>query len=145
MTLLSFHTMHSTHAPGDIYASWVRPGAWPEWDADVREVRFDGIARVGSRGWMRPASGPATTFEVTVADQDHIFTDVSGLPGASLIFEHIVVPNTDGTTISVAIRLEGLLAPIWKILLGRTFAGAAERNVAGLVAHLDAAAARENA
>ncbi len=143
MTVLSSHVAHSPHTPDEVFAFWARPETWPEWDADVREVRFEGTALAGSEGWMRPASGPATIFKVAVVENDHVFTNTSALPGARLLFEHVVVPKNGGARISVQIRLEGRLARIWSILLRRTFDGAAERNVLGLERHLHAIANQE--
>ncbi len=100
-------------------------------------MRFSGEVRVGAQGWMRPASGPATTFTISVVEQDHIFTSTSSLPGAKLIFEHIVEPAPGGSRVFVTISVNGPMRGVWKLLLGRTFASAAERNVRGLLEHLD--------
>lgn len=102
-------------------------------------MTFAGPVRIGARGRMRPASGPAVAFSVTAFEPDRVFTNISSLPGAKLVFEHLVTPLPDGASVEVAVRVEGPLAPLWKRVLGRSLGNAARSSVTGLLAHLDAA------
>ncbi len=118
---------------------WADPTKWPEWDAEVREVTFEGPARLGARGRMRPASGPAATFTVIGFEPERVFTDASSLPGAKLIFEHLVTPIPEGAVVEVTVGVDGPLAPLWQRILGKKLGNAARSSVAGLLDHLDAA------
>ncbi len=110
-----------------------------QWDPDVTEVRFAGEPVEGARGWVRPASGPATTFEIVAMRHDRLLTTVSRMPGAALSFEHAVEPTRGGSRMTVKISVDGPLSALWGSVLRRGFADAASRNIAGLVAYLDAA------
>jgi hypothetical protein len=145
MTLLSEHSRVTRHTPAAVFALWSDPTTWSVWDPEVRAVEFAPPCVVGARGRLRPASGPALTFTVTALRQDELFTDTARLPGARLEFEHLVAPSAQGTRISVAVRVRGPLAGVWRRLLSSPMGHAARTNVEGLVAHLDAAASPEPA
>lgn len=100
-------------------------------------MSFHGPAAVGSRGRMRPASGPAAAFLVTELEPGRVFTNATSLPGAKLIFEHEVTPELDGSIVAVTVRVEGPLSPLWKRILGKSMGSAAHSSVNGLIAHLD--------
>lgn len=139
MKTLSTHTQISPHTPAAVYRLWEDPDAWTQWDPDVSEVRFAGERAEGAKGWMRPSSGPAATFEIVALRADRLFTTVSRMPGAALSFEHAVEPTPEGSRMTVTIGVDGLLSGLWAAVLRKNFADAASRNIAGLVAYLDAA------
>lgn len=129
--------MESSHPPESFYRFWAAPQTWPSWDRDVAEVRFSDDMIIGAEGWMRPASGPATTFTVTALQPGRLLTTSSRLPGARLIFEHQLAPAADGALVTVIIGVDGPLRRLWRWILGRSFVDAAERSVRGLVDALD--------
>ena len=139
MKTFSSHTASTTHSPQLIFSHWADPTGWPEWDAEVREASFEGPARLGAHGKMHPASGPATRFSITAFEQDRVFTNASSLPGATLVFEHRAIPVVDGTQVEVSVGVDGVLAPLWRRVLGKRMGDAARSSVTGLIAHLDAA------
>ena len=139
MMVLDSYSARTVYEAEAVFSRWADPESWPQWDAEVREVTFAGPARLGARGRMRPTSGPAASFAVTVFEPGRVFTNASSLPGAKLVFEHLVTPAPDGASVEVVVRVEGLLAPLWKRVLGRSLGNAARSSVTGLLAHLDAA------
>ena len=136
MTILSLHQTELPHSPEAIYSLWASPRTWPDWDPDVASVVFDGDARIGAQGRMRPASGPTSTITITAVDPDRRVTTTSRLPGATLTFDHLIEPTVDGCAVEVRISVDGPLAPLWHRLLRRGFASTASRNVEGLSRHL---------
>lgn len=138
MVVLDSYSAQTAHEAEAVFSRWADPEGWPEWDAGVQEVTFPGPAQIGARGRMRPASGPATTFTVTGFEPGRVFTNTSSLPGAKLVFEHLVSPVPNGVSVEVTVRVEGLLAPVWKHILSRSMGNAARSSVAGLLAHVDA-------
>jgi len=56
-----------------------------------------------------------------------------------LFFEHRAEPLDSSTRVTVTIGVDGPLRWLWRRVLGKSFAGAAERNVRGLIDYLDAA------
>lgn len=88
---------------------------------------------------MRPSTGPATTFELTALEVDRLVITTSRLPGARLVFDHAVEPVGEGSRVTVTISVEGPMSPLWRLILGKSFVDAANRNVLGLVGYLGAA------
>jgi hypothetical protein len=139
MSILSSFSARTAHAPAAVFARWADPRGWPQWDPEVREVRFGPRVEAGARGWMRPAAGPPTTFAVTAYETDRVFTNASRMAGATLTFEHVVTPVPRGAQVSVQVRIDGPLAPFWRRVVGRSLADAARSSVSGLLSHLDSA------
>lgn len=136
MKIIDSAVAHTTASPDQVFALWANPEGWAAWDPEVSEVAFAGPAGLGSRGRMRPASGPAARFTVTEFEPDRVFTSASSLPGARLVFEHRVSPGEDGSRIEVAIGVTGPLAGLWSRALAGSLGNAARSSTHGLVAHL---------
>ena len=139
MILLSSYSAVSRHAPADVFARWADPMTWPQWDSEVRSVDFDGPAVVGAVGKLCPRSGPSSSFSITALVPNRVFTNTGRLPGAHLIFEHVVDPRADGSEVTVTVSLDGPLAAVWKIPLRRPMADAARLSTQGLITTLDGA------
>lgn len=122
-----------------MFSYWADPEGWPEWDPAVLEVTFAGPSDLGARGRMRPTSGPPASFSVTEFEPGRVLTNTSSLPGAKLVFTHIVTPMPKGALVYVAVSVEGPLAPLWRRMLNRSMGNAAKSSVNGLLAHLDSA------
>jgi hypothetical protein len=104
--------------------------SWPEWDEAVRWVRRDGPFAEGTRGSLKPKGGPKVDFVIETLVPDREFTDRSTMPGASLTIRHLVEVLGDGRTgVGVVVSIEGPLARLWKLFLGR---GIARSTPAGL-------------
>lgn len=137
MTILSTQVSVTRHSPAAVYSLWAAPESWAAWDPEVASVTFVGPPRVGARGRLKPAAGPALTFFVSELDHDRLFTNVGVLPGARLVFRHVVEPVDHGSTLHVTIGMQGPLAWLWRHLLARSMARAAQSSVDGLLTHLD--------
>ncbi|HEY0215769.1 MAG TPA: SRPBCC family protein [Cellulomonas sp.] len=124
--------------PAVVFAAWAAPATWSEWDPEVRSVTFDGPATLGATGRLRPRSGPASSFTITELRPDRVFTNTGRLPGARLVFEHVVAPSGAGSTVTVTVGLQGALAPLLARLMRRGMTDAARSSVEGLLGHLDA-------
>ena len=132
MTTLSTYDTELSESAETIYALWATPHSWPDWDPDVASVDFLGDAHVGAQGRLHPTSGPTARFTITRLEDGRRVTTATRLPGATLTFDHIVTPAAAGCHAEVRIMLDGPLAPLWRLALGRSFASAANRNIAGL-------------
>lgn len=109
MEKISTHVAETPHPPETLYRLWAAPMTWASWDPDVAEVQFSGEAILGASGWMRPSSGPATTFEIVALETDRLLTTTSRMPGAKLLFEHRAEPLDASTRVTVTIGVDGPL------------------------------------
>lgn len=137
MIVLSTHSTKCRHAPRTVFARWADPATWQQWDSEIRSVEFHGPAVVGAVGKLRPRSGPASSFSITGLVSNRVFTNTGRLPGAKLIFEHVVRPTVGGSVVTVTVSLDGPLAGVWTLVLRRPMADAARVSTEGLIATLD--------
>ena len=144
---LSRGTAVTAHAPAAIFDLWSSPQTWATWDPEVRSAQLDGDIEVGARGRLKPRSGPAATFTIVEVIEGEALVDASALPGARLVFDHRVtaaplIEAGSGSSltylVTVVITVEGPMSPLFGRLLRRSFEGAAQSGIDGLLAHLDA-------
>ena len=119
MTTIANATVTSSAAPSAFFAEWADMASWPEWNLDTEWVRLDGPFVEGATGELKPKGGPKVRFVVARLVDGEEFTDVSTLLGARLTFRHLVSVVEGLTTVAVEATLEGPLAPVWRLILGK--------------------------
>lgn len=143
MIVLSTAHATSTAPPSAFFDRWADMDSWPEWDEAVLWVRRDGPFAEGTTGTLKPQGGPKVKFVIRTLVDGREFTDRSTLLGASLTIRHLVGVGDDGRTgVDIEVSIDGPLARVWKLVMGR---GVAESTPAGLrrlveVAEADVAA-----
>jgi len=123
----------STANPSALFARWGDMATWPEWNTDTEWVRLDGPFAAGSTGVLKPKGGPATKFAIEKLT-DREFVDVSRLLGARLTFHHTVSVVPQGTVVDVHVTLDGPLAPLWNLVLGKGIKKSLQPDLDRLVA-----------
>jgi uncharacterized membrane protein len=118
--MIELATANTTSAapPAEFFARWADMETWPEWNADTEWVRLDGPFETGSTGVLKPKGGPKVKFVIEKLD-DSQFIDVSKLVGAKLTFAHQIKTTKAGTHVTVSASLDGPLARIWNLILGK--------------------------
>jgi hypothetical protein len=128
--LLSSAHATSTAPPSAFFERWADMDTWPEWDEAVQWVRRDGPFAEGTTGALKPKGGPKVTFVIQTLVPGQEFTDRSSVPGAALTIQHLVKVGGDGRTgVDVVVSIDGPLARLWKLFVGK---GIAESTPAGL-------------
>jgi len=98
---------------------------WPEWTPTIDDVeRLDeGPFRVGSRARVRQPKLPKAEWEVTEVVDGRSFTWEATGPGMRTIARHEVVPDGDGSRVTLSIEQTGpmgaLAARVWRGLTQR--------------------------
>ncbi|MGZ5416231.1 MAG: SRPBCC family protein [Nocardioides sp.] len=98
---------------------------WPEWTPTIDSVRKldDGAFGVGSRAKVRQPKLPKATWEVTEVVDGRSFTWEARGPGMKTIARHEVVPDGDGSTVTLSIEQTGpmgaVAAFVWRKLTQR--------------------------
>ena len=126
------HTETTSAAPEQVWARYVDPTTWPEWDHGTESVTIEGPFTVGARGRLKPNGGPATSFVVTEAEPGAGFADVTRLPLAKLWFRHRIEAGPGGTRFTHTATITGPLAPLFARLIGRTIAAEMPAAMAAL-------------
>jgi len=98
---------------------------WPEWTPTIDDVeRLDeGPFGVGSRARVRQPKLPRAEWEVTEVVDGRSFTWEATGPGMRTIARHEVVPDGDGSRVTLSIEQTGpmgaLAARVWRGLTQR--------------------------
>jgi hypothetical protein len=139
MIVLSSSHATSTAPPSAFFERWAAMDTWPEWDEAVRWVRRDGPFAAGTTGSLKPRGGPKVSFVIETVDPGREFTDRSSMPGASLTIRHLVAVEDDGRTrVDIEVSLDGPLARVWKVLVGRGIATSTPAGLGRLVQVVEA-------
>jgi hypothetical protein len=128
MTTIANAQTTSTATPSAFFERWADMATWPEWNLDTEWVRLDGPFVEGATGVLKPKGGPKVPFVVARLTVDE-FVDVSRLFGARLTFHHRVATADDKTTVTVDVTLCGVLAPLWRLILGKGIAASAQPDL----------------
>jgi uncharacterized membrane protein len=98
---------------------------WPEWTPTIDSVERldDGAFQLGSRARVRQPKLPKALWEVTEVVDGRSFTWVAKGPGMKTIARHEVVPDADGSTVTLSIEQTGpmgaVAARLWRRLTQR--------------------------
>jgi uncharacterized protein YndB with AHSA1/START domain len=123
----------STAPPEAFFSRWADMATWPQWNTDTEWVRLDGPFATGSTGVLKPKGGPKVRFVIERLVPGHEFVDVSLLFGARLTFDHRVTAAGGTTTVDVTVSIDGPLARVWNLILGKGFRATAQPDLDALV------------
>ena len=138
MTIIAAASAVSSATPAAFFDRWADMPTWPEWNTDTEWVRLNGPFRTGATGTLKPKGGPKVRFVVERLIDGREFVDVSSLPGARLVFAHLVSIVPDGTQVDVTITLAGPLRWMWDRIMGAGLRASAQRDLDALVAVAEA-------
>ncbi len=129
------HTETTSASPDQLWARYVEPATWPQWDHEIAAVSVQGPVAVGTRGRLKPVTGPAASFTLTEVTPGVGFTDVSRLPLAQLTLAHHIEATASGSRFTHHVTITGPLAPLFARVIGKRLAAGlptAMRNLARL-------------
>jgi uncharacterized membrane protein len=94
---------------------------WPEWTPTIDSVDplDDGPFQVGSRARVRQPKLPRALWEVTEVADGRSFTWAAKGPGMKTIARHEVVPDANGSKVTLSIEQTGPMGAIAAMILGR--------------------------
>lgn len=94
---------------------------WAKIDENIEMINVDGVPAKDATFTLKPKSGPLLSFRICDFEPPAIYSDLCQMPLATMKTTHRLLEG-DVTTIDIQIVIEGLLAPIWGILVGRKHA-----------------------
>ncbi|AYD89191.1 polyketide cyclase/dehydrase and lipid transport [Actinomyces sp. 2119] len=127
------HSEVTAAAPERVWQFYADPAQWKRWDPAVRSVSVDGPVRVGTRGRLRPASGPTISFTFTEVTPGRSFTDTARLPLARLQFFHTLEAVEGGTRVTHGLRVTGPLTFLFSRLVGAPSSAGVPQAIRNLV------------
>jgi uncharacterized membrane protein len=121
-----FQTSRHISAPAEaVWAVLVDVARWPDWTPTVDSVTRldDGPLQVGSRVEIRQPKLPRAVWEVTELVAGRSFTWEATGPGLRTIGRHVVVPDGDGSRVTLSVEQTGpmgaVAALVWRRLSQR--------------------------
>lgn len=97
-----------------IWAVWSDATRWSEWNSGVRSATLDGPFAAGTKGRLRPASGPTGSIEIVELDPNVSWVTVTRLPGAQFRLEHRMENGPDGQLqVTYRAQMGGRLASLY--------------------------------
>ncbi len=110
----------STSAPASaIWARWVKPERWPDWDRRVSSAIAEPPLQEGTVVRVKLRKGGTTTHEVTELEPGRRLVTEYRLPGARVGHERIVEPRGPGSELTHRLYVDGPFAWLWATMLGR--------------------------
>ncbi len=111
---------HSTQTPASaIWARWIKPERWPDWDPRVESATAEGALEVGTELRVKVRKGGTVRQRVVALEPDHLLVTEYQLPGARVGHEHRVEARGAGSEVSHRLYVAGPLSGLWAMMLGR--------------------------
>jgi hypothetical protein len=106
-------------APAAVWENAYRDAeAWPRWNAELKSARLDGPLALGAEARIVFRTGLRLRFRVVEFEDGRLFTDEARLPGARMGHRHLIEPVGAGARLTNTIYIDGLLASLWRRILG---------------------------
>jgi hypothetical protein len=102
---------------------------WNTWDDAIISSELVGDFTVGTKGVLKPKGGPSAKFILLEVTENTSFTSRSFLPLAHIDFIHTVEDLGNKRKITHTIEMGGFLAPVFKLLIGKTLGNGLEEAV----------------
>jgi hypothetical protein len=94
---------------------------WAEIDENIETIGVEGVPAKNSRFVLKPKGGPRLSFRICDFDPPETYSDVCQMPFSTMKTTHRLLKG-DVTTIDIQIVIEGMLSPLWGLLVGRKHA-----------------------
>jgi hypothetical protein len=108
--------------PHQIWQVWSDVNNWHLWDTDIEFAHLDGGFEKGSIFSLKPKGGPKVAIEIIDAIPNKSFTDCTKFPLAKMYGTHQMQEGTDGLTLTVSVKVTGLLGYLWRKLVAEKVA-----------------------
>jgi uncharacterized protein YndB with AHSA1/START domain len=102
-----------------IWARWVKPDRWAEWDPRVKSAVAESELEVGTPVKVWLGKGGSVRQQVVELEPGHRLVTEYSLPGARVGHEHEVEARGPGSEVRHRIYVEGALSGLWAMMLGR--------------------------
>lgn len=132
--LLKSSTKTTTKTIPEIWQKYSDVSTWNTWDKETESSSLDGQFVVGGTGTVKPKGSPSSKFTLTELTVNKSFTVTCAMPGAQIQFHHSLNQKTvDTVEITHSVELVGLLAPVWKLLIGTSLVKGLDSTIENLV------------
>jgi hypothetical protein len=133
-------SVFTTATPRAVWRLWSDVNHWKRWQPEAEASHIHGPFRSGTHVDLRLKSGAKLDLELAEVDHEHRFVArTRGAATTRTVMTHEIRETAHGVRILLAIRIEGAMARMIGLLIGRRLRDAYDRSVKNL-ARLAAAA-----
>ena len=115
------HTLKTAASPTQIWTIWTDVENWSQWDTELKDARLEGLFRLGAIGKLTPKTGQVARFEISQFTLEESYTFTVQLPLCKLNVYRYLHSRSNDTYFTHEVSFQGLLAPLFGLLLGRQF------------------------
>jgi polyketide cyclase/dehydrase/lipid transport protein len=92
---------------------------WHTWDSGVESARLEGKFEVGSYFQLKPKGGPKVRIQLVEIIPNRKFVDMTRFPLAKMYGEHTFEDTTEGVRMTITMKVEGILAGLWRRIVAQ--------------------------
>ncbi len=132
-------SLETSAAPDKVWATWSDTSTWPAWNPDILAVTLDRGIADGSSGTMTTKSGGTHKIQISEVAANRGFTLLSDLPmpATRVQFRCAIEPVGNGSRVSQAVIVKGLLAPVMGGMITGRIVPSFEPLLQGLKSHVE--------
>lgn len=108
----------SSASPRQIWPLYSQVAQWKVWDHAIEDSTLEGEFVTGSVGTLTPTGGQRLPFTLTEVQFERVFVTDTPLPGARVIFNHVLEVVQGGTRITHQIEIVGPEAARFAAIFG---------------------------
>jgi Polyketide cyclase / dehydrase and lipid transport len=136
------HSVDTTARQDALWRLLADADGWPLWNPGLSSAHLDGPLQRGTTGRTTQSSGHKGHFTVTELRVGAYFVNEAKVPGAVLRFQHRIEEVDEARSrVTLGATIDGPMAPVWGLLIGREIAGYLPTAVHQLAARAEGAAA----
>jgi uncharacterized protein YndB with AHSA1/START domain len=132
------HSLDTSARPDDVWRLLADADGWPLWNPGLSTAHLDGPLQNGTTGRTKQSSGQEGNFVVTELQVGTYFVNEARIPGAVLRFQHrIEAVDKARSRVTLGATIDGPMAPVWGLIIGRQIAGYLPKAVGQLAARAE--------
>ena len=118
------HSVDTTARQDTLWSLLADADGWPLWNPGLSSAQLDGPLQNGTTGRATQSSGHKGHFTVTEFQEGAYFVNEAKVPGAVLRFQHrIETVDEARSRVTLGATIDGPMAPVWRLVIGRQIAG----------------------
>lgn len=118
--------------PEQVFRLYQDAACWADWDPEVASASLPDGLMLGSRGWLKPRSGPRANIQIIEVTEDKSFSVQSRLPLCRMLFGHRLEENDGSTVATHWVEFSGPLSFLFRYLIGKSVQASLPNTMRGL-------------
>jgi Polyketide cyclase / dehydrase and lipid transport len=104
-----------------VWQSLIDVQNWHKWDTEILDAKLDGEFAVGTKGIMKPKTGPKLKFYISEIIPNQSYTFNTLMPVGELVIKRSLIVENEQVHFTDDIAFTGFLKVVFGIMLGGQF------------------------